>query len=390
MKILWFTWKDMQNPYAGGAEVVNEQLAKRLARDGHEVIFLVRGFAGGGREEMIDGYKVIRVGTYHSVYFEAYKYYKKNLVGWADLVIEEVNTIPFFTNWYIPDRVIPAKAGIQGGQRNMLFFHQLCREIWFFEMGKIKGLVGYILETIYLFLLGNRSVITVSQSTKKDLQKFGFKKEKIRIISEGLEIEPLSFLEETAKAKYVVPTILSLGALRPMKRTEKIIEAFEIAKKTMPDLQLVIAGCTAGAFGSKIKQMIADSQYSSSIQFLGKVSREKKIELMQKSHLLCATSVKEGWGLVVTEANSQGTPAVVYNVDGFRDAVRNEETGYICEKNTPENLAKKIKRALDDRENYERIRTNAWNWSKEINFEKSYADFKRVVVISNKTLTKNQ
>ena len=39
MKILWLTWKDRKNPLAGGAEVVNEELAKRLVKDGHEVIF---------------------------------------------------------------------------------------------------------------------------------------------------------------------------------------------------------------------------------------------------------------------------------------------------------------------------------------------------------------
>jgi flavodoxin len=40
MKILWFTWKDRSHPRSGGAEVVNEEIAQRLARDGHEVIFL--------------------------------------------------------------------------------------------------------------------------------------------------------------------------------------------------------------------------------------------------------------------------------------------------------------------------------------------------------------
>lgn len=31
MNILWFTWKDLSHPFAGGAERVNEELAKRLA-----------------------------------------------------------------------------------------------------------------------------------------------------------------------------------------------------------------------------------------------------------------------------------------------------------------------------------------------------------------------
>lgn len=364
MKILWFTWKDVKNPYAGGAEIVNEELAKRLVKDGHEIIFLVRGFPGGKKEEMVNGYKVIRMGNYHTVYWEAYKYYKKNLKGWADLVIEEVNTIPFFCNFYVKEKSI-------------LFFHQLCREIWFHEMGFVKGLVGYVLESIYLLLLGNREVITVSESTKKDLNRFGFRRNKIKIISEGIEIEPVQNLDIK---KFENPTMLSLGAFRPMKRTDHIIKAFELTKKELPDLKLVIAGDTVGVFAKKVLGMIENSSHKDSIECLGRVSKKKKIELMQKSHLIAVTSVKEGWGLVVTEANSQGTPAVVYDSDGFRDSVRHEKTGLICKKNNPENLSKKIKKIMADKDEYEKIRLNAWEWSKEISFEKSYEDFKKHVM----------
>src|ERR1035438_3580696 len=38
------------------------------------------------------------------VYLEAFLYYKKNLHSWPDLVIEEINTIPFFTKYYIKQR----------------------------------------------------------------------------------------------------------------------------------------------------------------------------------------------------------------------------------------------------------------------------------------------
>lgn len=363
MNLLWFTWKDGKNPYAGGAEVVNEELAKRLVAEGHEVIFLARDFAGAKKEEMVDGFKVIRVGNYHTVYWEAFKYYRKNLKGWADLVIEEVNTIPFFCNFYVKEKSI-------------LFFHQLCRQIWFHEMRMPYSLAGYILETFYLLFLGNREVVTVSNSTKKDLNKFGFRWNKIKIISEGTHIDPIADLNVK---KFEKPTLLSLGALRPMKRADQIIAAFELAKKKIPELQLVVAGDTMGIFAKKILEIIEASPYKDSIQCLGRVSKEKKIELMQKSHLIAVTSVKEGWGLIVTEANSQGTPAVVYDVDGLRDSVRNGVTGLICEKNNPENLSEKIMEILEDKEKYEKLRRNAWKWSKEITFEKSYEDFKKIL-----------
>lgn len=77
----------------------------------------------------------------------------------------------------------------------------------------------------------------------------------------------------------------------------------------------------------------------------------------------------------MTEANSQGTPAVVYDADGLRDSVKNNETGIICQKNNPENLADNIVNLLENKEKYEMLRKNAWEWSKKINFEKSYKDF---------------
>jgi len=160
---VWFTWKDRQHPLAGGAEAVNEEIAKRLARDGHEVIFLVGGFKGSLPEEKIDGYKVVRLGNRWSVYWQAYRYYKKNLRGWADLVIDEVNTAPFFCQFYVH----PVKSSnvlstfnfhlsSKKSPRTFLFVHQLCREIWFYELGFPLNLIGYTLEPIYLWLLRDR------------------------------------------------------------------------------------------------------------------------------------------------------------------------------------------------------------------------------------------
>jgi len=365
MKILWLTWKDKKNPLAGGAEVVNEELAKRLVTDGHEVIFLVAGYDKAVTEEVVDGYKIIRLGNRWTVYFAAWRYYRQNLHGWADVVIDEVNTIPFMAKFYVRER-------------NILFVHQLCRQIWFYEMFFPLSLIGYLLEPIYLWLLRDRKVITISESTKNDLLRFGFKKENIEIISEGIEIKPVENLDSIVKLPK--PTILAFGALRSMKRTTDIVKAFEIAKLEMEDLELIIAGSADSKYGQKVLAMIAASTYSNSIKYLGRVSLEKKIELMQQAHLICVTSVKEGWGLIVTEASSQGTPAVVYDVDGLRDSVKYDETGMICDENNPVDLAENILELMNSKLKYQQLRLNGWKWSKEINFEKSYQDFKNIIL----------
>ena len=357
MKILWLTWRDRQHPRAGGAEVVNEELAKRLARDGHEVRFVVGGFPGAVPEETRDGFNIVRLGGRFSIYWKAYRHYKKHLRDWPDLVIDEMNTVPFFAKSYVR-------------QKNVMFVHQLCREIWFYEMFFPLSLVGYLLEPLYLWLLSNREVITVSESSKRNLMRFGFKSKKIHVIGEGIELEPAKNIDGIEK--YDTPTILAFGALRPMKRTHHVVKAFELLRCTMPNARLIVAGEAEGGYGKRVLARAKSSTFAADIECLGKVDMRKKIELLQKSHVLAVTSVKEGWGLVITEGNSQGTPAVVYDVDGLRDSVKNGETGIVVSENNPAALASALARLLGDSAQYKAMQKKAWEWSKEITFDKSY------------------
>jgi len=364
MNILWLSWKDIMNPYAGGAEIVTSELLKRLAQDGHKVVLVTSRFKHSEMEEDRDGYQIRRVGSRISVYWKAYQYYRLNLKNWADLVIDECNTIPFFAIRYV-------------NCQSIMFFHQLCREIWFYQIFWPLSWIGYLIEPLYLRWLNHARAITVSQSTSNDLQRYGFKKENIKIISEGIQIKPVIALGNVKK--YERPTVLSLGSVRPMKRTIDVLRAFEQAKSKIPDLYLIIAGPLKGAYGEKIKGAVKASIFSQSIELVGPVNDQKKIDFLQSSHLVVVTSVKEGWCLVVTEANSQGTPAIAYNTDGLRDSIRNLETGWLTKHNTPTSLAITIRDALSNEQIYKKVQYHGWLWSKEINFSKSYNDFLKII-----------
>lgn len=359
MKILWFTWKDLGHPNAGGAERINEEIAKRLARDGHEVILVVGRFPNSPPEVQRDGYRVIRVGNRYTVYWMAYRYYKAHLQGWADLVVDEMNTVPFFCKFYVRER-------------NVLLAYQLCREIWFYQMWFPFSVIGYLLEPLYLRLLRDRCVITESESAKADLCRYGFVGSRISVITVGIDAPGI---HEPRLTKRAAPTLLSLGSMRPMKRTLDQIDAFEIAKARIPELRLVVAGTATGNYGRRVLTRIRESRYAGHIEYVGAVDEASKFELMRACHLILVTSVKEGWGLIVTEANSQGTPAVVYDVDGLRDSVRRGVTGEIAAGNNPLALADAVAGLLVDNEKYARLRTNALKWSREFTFERSYESF---------------
>ncbi|GAC1391954.1 MAG: glycosyltransferase family 4 protein [Candidatus Saccharimonadales bacterium] len=364
MKILWFTWKDLTHPQAGGAETVNEEYAARLAADGNEVILIVGGYKNCTPKAIINGYQVIRLGNRYTVYWHAWRYYRKNLKGWADLVIDEVNTVPFFTKFYVKEP-------------NILLVYMLCREIWFYQLIFPLSLIGYLIEPIYLWLLRDRKILTESESTKNDLLRFGFNSDNITIFSVGIDIEPISSLSKVKK--YDQFTLLSFGALRPMKKTIDQIIAFEKVKELIPECKLKIAGDASGKYGQKIIKKIAYSNYKKDIEFLGRVNEPTKINLMQKCHLIMVTSIKEGWGLIVTEAASQSTPAIVYNVDGLRDSVKNNITGIICSQNNPLNIAENILKLYNNRKQYTKIKSYAWRSSFECNYDNGYEVFLRAI-----------
>src|SRR5258708_5336023 len=329
MKLLWITWKDFHHPQAGGAELVANELWQRLLEDGHDVTMLSCGYKGAESEGLLEGIRVIRVGSSRYLHpAKALAYYIRHLRGQFDVLIEEVSgATPYFSVLFA------------GKTQKFMLYHQLGRIHWLYEIKRPFSYLGYYAFVPLVTKLASMSrtpVITVSESTKQALSHYGFRPERTRIISEGLEIEPINNLEKVQKFKR--PTLLSFGAMRAMKRTLDQIKSFELAKQDIPNLQFKLAGSSNSAYGKKVLEYIQRSPFAKDISYLGPVSDEEKIRLMQKSHLAVQTAIEEGWGLTITEAASQGTPAAVYDVAGLRDSVRDNETGIITEP-TPKALA---------------------------------------------------
>ncbi|HVU59688.1 MAG TPA: glycosyltransferase family 4 protein [Candidatus Saccharimonadales bacterium] len=367
--ILWITWKDYGHPEAGGAEVVARELTARLCADGHAVTMLTCGYPGAPAQGQLGGVRVIRVGSSRYLHpFQAFGYYVRHLRGRFDIVIEEVNgAAPYFCVLF------------EHRARRFLLYHQLGRKNWLYEVPAPFGRLGYHIlapAATRLASLSGVPVITVSASTRAALAKHGFGPSRTHIISEGIQLQPLPSL--AAVHKYDRPTCLCLGAMRAMKRTLDQVKAFEIAKQRLPGLQLKIAGSAAGAYGRQVLSYARRSPYAADITYLGHVSAADKLALLRQSHVILQTAVEEGWGLTITEAAAQGTPAVAYDVAGLRDSIRHQQTGLTTAEN-PASLAEAIVRLLTARNFYEQCRRAAWQWSRHITFQQSYQDFTRIV-----------
>src|SRR6202022_5190849 len=97
MRILLLNWRDPMHPRAGGAEVFTYEIAKRLVSGGDSVEWFSAAVPGAPTEEARDGIRFVRAGRQWTVHWHAFRRYHGKLRARFDVVIDQVNTIPFFT-----------------------------------------------------------------------------------------------------------------------------------------------------------------------------------------------------------------------------------------------------------------------------------------------------
>jgi glycosyltransferase involved in cell wall biosynthesis len=359
MRILWFNWRDIRNPEAGGAEVITHQVMERLAKKGHEMTLFTSRFKDCKLNENINGVDLIREGNKYTVYKRAEDYlkaYKHNY----DLVIDEINTRPFFTPKFVREKQIIA------------VIHQLAREFWFYETMFPLNYIGYYyLEKKWLSNYKNIVTVALSNSTKMDLEELGFKK--IFIVPPGLSVVPLLNVKE----KEDKPTLVFMGRLTKAKRPNHALQAFSIVKREIPDAKMWIIG--DGYLRKKL-----ESSNIKDVTFYGYISNEKKYDLLSRAHIILVPGVREGWGLIVTEANAMGTPAIGYDVHGLRDSIRNGETGITIKEKTPAAMAQQAISLLRDSIRLSNYTKNALEFSRQFSWDNTANLYENILNIQVK------
>jgi glycosyltransferase involved in cell wall biosynthesis len=318
---------------------------------GHEVEWFSAGFPGAVSEEQIDGIRIIRDGRQWSVHWKAFLRYRGRLPGRFDAVIDEVNTVPFFT---------PLWARIP----TFMMTFQLARQVWWYESFFPLSAIGWAAEPSYLRIYRSTPVFTISTSTERDLRQLGFGGD-ITLVPIG--VEPAVGAHQ---AKETLATLLYVGRLSPSKRVHEIIKAFALFREETGTGQLWLVGDGADRYLNTLHHLVRQLGLSECVIFWGRLSEEDKYRRMAQAHMLVMASVREGWGLVVTEANACGTPAVVYDVNGLRDSVLHECTGLVVG-TSPLELARGMIRLWRDPELYRRVAGEAEGRAQLLTFDRA-------------------
>jgi glycosyltransferase involved in cell wall biosynthesis len=252
-------------------------------------------------------------------------------------------------------------------ERRIALIYQLAKEVWFYEAFFPINILGYLLEPFYLRCYRKEYCITISESSRKDLQKLGYHGN-IPVLNPGIFAVPLKGLPQKESS----PTLIYVGRLKKSKRVHHILKAFQTIQKEIPQAKLWIVGSGDRSYQARLEKDIHKTNIRN-VTFFGYVDENRKMELMRRAQLILVTSVREGWGIIVIEAAAMGTPAVVYNVPGLRDSVQHDQTGLIVEKNQIESLAKEVIHLLNSSKRWDRLAREALKKSNDYRWD-SVAD----------------
>ncbi|MCT4661820.1 MAG: glycosyltransferase [Tissierellales bacterium] len=370
--VLFLSWRDIKAPKKGGAEVFTHEMLKRTSIDGVKFVHFSPLFEGAKPKEEIDNVLYIRKGGPFSVIYHAHKYYKKNREN-IEFVVDQANTHRFFTPFWV------------NREKRIFFIHQFTREIWFRHMKFPMSYIGYYLENWMTKIYRKNYTMTVSESTKDDLLRLGFKNNLIKILPEGIDFKP--WAKEEFKEKEKNPTFIYVGRFAAYKGINDAIEAFGKLKATRKDMKFWVVGKKKEKYVSeelkpimnKYQLTFGDEEEGADVIFWGFVTDEKKLELMSRAHALVFPSLREGWGLTVTEAAAVGTPSIVYDSPGLRDAVNRGKAGYITSINTSEEIKRIMEFSIENRETYVKRRSESYDFASKFNWDNTAREFENMI-----------
>ena len=362
----------------GGVEVRTINLAKILAKQGHEIHVLTSFIPGTQRFEKYDEVNIHRIGkkrlhTQRGDFLNRWEFNEALKINILEIKPDIIDASGFVS--YAGSYKGAKKSKIPA----VVTVHEVWQGEWIKNMGLVNGTLGHFLEKYYLNYNFDKYIAVSNFTAKKLKEKIRISPEKIAVIYNGINLD--LFRSTKVNEKYSNPTIITVCRLVPYKHVDNLIKVTKKLKTDFPDIKLKIIG--KGPEEEKLKNLANKLHISENIDFLGKIKEQEKfIRELKKSHVFSLPSSVEGFGFVVIEAMACGLPYVVSDIPPFREITKNGTGGYLVNSSDVEELSKKIKEALTDtkEESFEFIKEN-YSWKsaadKTVNlYEKMILDYR--------------
>jgi glycosyltransferase involved in cell wall biosynthesis len=254
------------------------------------------------------------------------------------------------------------------------YFHLLGARMALWLTRSPARLIGFAVERLCL-RLPDRS-FTFSRLAEERLREYGHRAPILRLTGEYAS-DP--WAEERSRDEAAVepfpPMVISAGRHIPEKHVPEIPAAIAAAREQVAGLRCVILGDGPDfeATGERIRELGLEE----SVELAGRVDHDELMRRVASASCLLHPSEREGYGMVVIEAFSLGTPAIVVrgSENAATELVEDGVNGFVVDSTDPEAMADAIVRAVAGGS---ALRGSALDWYRErreeLSIEKSLAE----------------
>lgn len=187
------------------------------------------------------------------------------------------------------------------------------------------------------FIYRNAAVcIGASRAIEKYFKEIGCKK--VEVVPNGIDLERYKNLARKPHAGFVVMTV---ARLEKVKGIEYLIRAVK-------DFQLLIIG--DGSERKSLESLVETLKLKERVRFLGEIPNSKIPEYLAGADCFVLPSLKEGFGIVILEAQAAGIPVVGTNVGGILDLIEDGKTGLLVDSGNAAQIQEAIAKIRSDSE----------------------------------------
>ena len=299
-KIIISNYDDIKNPdYAGGGAVVIHKVAKYLSKK--YCVTLITGKYPGSKDEIVEGVKYQRIGSYvfggkigHLFYLFVLPF--ETLRQKCDLWIDSF-TPPFSVS------LVPI---FLGKSRVIGMVHMLSGK----DMKRKYKLPFDIVERLGLKLY--KHFIVLTEQSKYEILRSNPNAD-IKVIPNGIDIPSKKYLYSKK-----IKQILFLGRLEvDQKGLDLLLKVYSKVSESM-DIKLVIAGTGTTDNLEKLHKLIMKSSLKEKISLAGRVCGKEKYRLLRESSIVVVPSRFETFSLTALEALANKTVLFTFDIDGFK------------------------------------------------------------------------
>lgn len=316
-RIHFVAWRDLDDPEAGGSELHAHRIASAWAAAGIDVTFRTSAVAGQAAATARDGYRVERRSGRYAVFPGAAWEGLRTGHHPGDGLVEVWNGMPFFSPlWYRGPRIV--------------FLHHVHAEMWRMVLPGWMARMGELIEKrVAPPIYRDSRIVTLSNSSRDEIvEQLGIPAGHVSVTAPGIEprFSPGGVRSES-------PLVVAVGRLVPVKRFDLLVAALAEVRRTRPDLRAVIIG--EGYERPRLEELRRRHGATEWLALPGRLSDDEVVSWYRQAWVVASTSLREGWGMTLTEAGACGTPAVATDIAGHRDAVLDGRGGLLVDDGVP-------------------------------------------------------